>query len=113
MQSLWEVSVPRLQLVDPVCQLPRIRMCNLQDDCLVFRLRLMGMRNQCFQTLGATGVIAMKMINNTKRMSIMGVTLISEDTSLLPVENAMRPSFPSASFPDRPLIACRRQPDSR
>jgi len=55
-----------------------------------FPLALLGLRNQSFQALGATGVIAMKMINNTKRMSIIGVTLISEDIFLLPVENAIR-----------------------
>jgi hypothetical protein len=29
--------------------------------------------------LGITGVTAMKMINNTSRMSIIGVTLMSEE----------------------------------
>jgi hypothetical protein len=41
--------------------------------------------------LGDTGVMAMKTINNTKRMSIIGVTFISEERPPpLPVENDMR-----------------------
>jgi hypothetical protein len=43
-----------------------------------------GSGTNASRPLGITGVTAMKMINNTSRMSIIGVTLMSEERPRLP-----------------------------
>ncbi len=80
-----------IRVIDFVGRLTGIGVTDLKNDSAIWlAIALVGSGTNASRPLGTTGVTAMKMINNTNRMSIIGVTLMSEESPRLPpAVNAM------------------------
>ena len=85
-----QLRLRHIRVIDLVGRLTGIGVTYLKNDSAIWLAIVSGAAAPCSRPFGTTGVTAMKMINNTSRMSIIGVTLMSEESPRLPpAVNAM------------------------